>query len=273
MTNKITKTKNAIFTTATAVVMAGMIGTTVFFCGCNSNQNASETSAATQAVTQAPTEAETVAPTAAAPIEATPAATVAPVTAAPAQNNANGAVTLEEAVNIALKDAGFTAADVNFTKKATQTIPKKTIQHSIFICFVKIQFKIETKKHNPKDEKYATLAAVFCTSRSSISFPALSLRLFSKISSLVMDYLLFVKLYFNTSFVQVFTHSPHKIHSADLISPFCRSSVTFRLIGQTFSHFLQLIQFSFFDLILSCGRCKNLPTLYPKIIKGAIQQM
>lgn len=121
MTNKITKTKNAIFTTATAVVMAGMIGTTVFFCGCNSNQNASETSAATQAVTQAPTEAETVAPTAAAPIEATPAATVAPVTAAPAQNNANGAVTLEEAVNIALKDAGFTAADVNFTKKAQDT--------------------------------------------------------------------------------------------------------------------------------------------------------
>lgn len=121
MTNKITKTKNAIFTTATAVVMAGMNGTTVFFCGCNSNQNASETSAATQAVTQAPTEAETVAPTAAAPIEATPAATVAPVTAAPAQNNANGAVTLEEAVNIALKDAGFTAADVNFTKKAQDT--------------------------------------------------------------------------------------------------------------------------------------------------------
>ncbi len=121
MTNKKTKTKNAIFTTATAVVMAGMIGTTVFFCGCNSNQNASETSAATQAVTQAPTEAETVAPTAAAPIEATPAATVAPVTAAPAQNNANGAVTLEEAVNIALKDAGFTAADVNFTKKAQDT--------------------------------------------------------------------------------------------------------------------------------------------------------
>lgn len=121
MTNKITKTKNAIFTTATAVVMAGMIGTTLFFCGCNSNQNASETSAATQAVTQAPTEAETVAPTAAAPIEATPAATVAPVTAAPAQNNANGAVTLEEAVNIALKDAGFTAADVNFTKKAQDT--------------------------------------------------------------------------------------------------------------------------------------------------------
>lgn len=121
MTNKITKTKNAIFTTATAVVMAGMIGTTLFFCGCNSNQNASETSAATQAVTQAPTEAETVAPTAAAPIEATPAATVAPFTAAPAQNNANGAVTLEEAVNIALKDAGFTAADVNFTKKAQDT--------------------------------------------------------------------------------------------------------------------------------------------------------
>ena len=120
MTNKKTKTKNAIFTTATAVVMAGMIGTTVFFCGCNSNQNASETSAATQAVTQAPTEAATVAPTAA-PIEATPAATVAPVTAAPAQNNANGAVTLEEAVNIALKDAGFTAADVNFTKKAQDT--------------------------------------------------------------------------------------------------------------------------------------------------------
>ena len=121
MTNKTTKTKNAIFTTATAVIMAGMIGTTVFFCGCNSNQNASETPAATQAVTQAPTEAETVAPTAAAPIEATPAATVAPVTAAPAQNNANGAVTLEEAVNIALKDAGFTAADVNFTKKAQDT--------------------------------------------------------------------------------------------------------------------------------------------------------
>ena len=122
MTNKITKTKNAIFTTATAVIMAGMIGTTVFFCGCNSNQNASETSAAaTQAVTQAPTEAETVAPTAAAPIEATPAATVAPVTAAPAQNNSNGAVTLEEAVDIALKDAGFTAADVNFTKKAQDT--------------------------------------------------------------------------------------------------------------------------------------------------------
>ena len=121
MTNKITRTKNAIFTTATAVVMAGMIGTTVFFCGCNSNQNASETSAATQAVTQAPTEAETVAPTAAAPIEATPAATVAPGTAAPAQNNSNGAVTLEEAVDIALKDAGFTAADVNFTKKAQDT--------------------------------------------------------------------------------------------------------------------------------------------------------
>lgn len=121
MTNKITKTKNAIFTTATAVIMAGMIGMTMFFCGCNSNQNASETSAAaTQAVTQAPTEAATVAPTAA-PIEATPAATAAPLTTVPAQNNANGAVTLEEAVNIALKDAGFTAADVNFTKKAQDT--------------------------------------------------------------------------------------------------------------------------------------------------------
>lgn len=127
MTNKKTKTKNAIFTTATAVIMAGMVGTTLLFGGCASNQNNTETSAAaTQAVTQAPTEAETVAPTAAAPttaapIEATPAATVAPVTAAPAQNNANGAVTLEEAVNIALKDAGFTAADVNFTKKAQDT--------------------------------------------------------------------------------------------------------------------------------------------------------
>lgn len=121
MTNKITKTKNAIFTTATAVVMAGMIGTTLLFGGCASNQNASETSAAaTQAVTQAPTEAATVAPTAA-PIEATPAATAAPLTTVPAQNNANGAVTLEEAVNIALKDAGFTAADVNFTKKAQDT--------------------------------------------------------------------------------------------------------------------------------------------------------
>lgn len=126
MTNKKTKTKNAIFTTATAVIMAGMIGTTLLFGGCASNQNNTETSAAaTQAVTQAPTAAETVAPTAAAPttaapIEATPAATVAPVTA-PAQNNANGAVTLEEAVNIALKDAGFTAADVNFTKKAQDT--------------------------------------------------------------------------------------------------------------------------------------------------------
>ena len=122
MTNKKTKTKNAIFTTATAVVMAGMIGMTMFFCGCNSNQNASETSAAaTQAVTQAPTEAAPVVPTTAAPAAATPAATIAPVTAAPAQNNANGAVTLEEAVNIALKDAGFTAADVNFTKKAQDT--------------------------------------------------------------------------------------------------------------------------------------------------------
>ena len=121
MTNKKTKTKNAIFTTATAVIMAGMVGTTLLFGGCASNQNNTETTAAaTQAVTQAPTEAATVAPTAA-PIEATPAATAAPLTTAPAQNNANGAVTLEEAVNIALKDAGFTAADVNFTKKAQDT--------------------------------------------------------------------------------------------------------------------------------------------------------
>ena len=122
MTNKITKTKNAIFTTATAVIMAGMIGTTVLFGGCASNQNNTETTAAaTQAATQAPTEAAPVVPTTAAPAAATPAATIAPVTAAPAQNNANGAVTLEEAVNIALKDAGFTAADVNFTKKAQDT--------------------------------------------------------------------------------------------------------------------------------------------------------
>lgn len=122
MTNKITKTKNAIFTTATAVIMAGMVGTTLLFGGCASNQNNTETTAAaTQAATQAPTEAAPVVPTTAAPAAATPAATIAPVTAAPAQNNANGAVTLEEAVNIALKDAGFTAADVNFTKKAQDT--------------------------------------------------------------------------------------------------------------------------------------------------------
>ena len=122
MTNKTTKTKNAIFTTATAVIMAGMVGTTLLFGGCASNQNNTETTAAaTQAATQAPTEAAPVVPTTAAPAAATPAATIAPVTAAPAQNNANGAVTLEEAVNIALKDAGFTAADVNFTKKAQDT--------------------------------------------------------------------------------------------------------------------------------------------------------
>ena len=122
MTNKITKTKNAIFTTATAVIMAGMVGTTLLFGGCASNQNNTETTAAaTQAATQAPTEAAPVVSTTAAPAAATPAATIAPVTAAPAQNNANGAVTLEEAVNIALKDAGFTAADVNFTKKAQDT--------------------------------------------------------------------------------------------------------------------------------------------------------
>ena len=122
MTNKITKTKNAIFTTATAVIMAGMVGTTLLFGGCASNQNNTETTAAaTQAATQAPTEAAPVVPTTAAPAAATPAATIAPVTAAPAQNNANGAVTLEQAVNIALKDAGFTAADVNFTKKAQDT--------------------------------------------------------------------------------------------------------------------------------------------------------
>ena len=122
MTNKKTKTKNAIFTTATAVIMAGMVGTTLLFGGCASNQNNTETTAAaTQAATQAPTEAAPVVPTTAAPAAATPAATIAPVTAAPAQNNANGAVTLEEAVNIALKDAGFTAADVNFTKKAQDT--------------------------------------------------------------------------------------------------------------------------------------------------------
>ena len=122
MTNKITKTKNAIFTTATAVIMAGMVGTTLLFGGCASNQNNTETTAAaTQAATQAPTEAAPAVPTTAAPAAATPAATIAPVTAAPAQNNANGAVTLEEAVNIALKDAGFTAADVNFTKKTQDT--------------------------------------------------------------------------------------------------------------------------------------------------------
>ena len=122
MTNKKTKTKNAIFTTATAVIMAGMVGTTLLFGGCASNQNNIETTAAaTQAATQAPTEAAPVVPTTAAPAAATPAATIAPVTAAPAQNNANGAVTLEEAVNIALKDAGFTAADVIFTKKAQDT--------------------------------------------------------------------------------------------------------------------------------------------------------
>ena len=122
MTNKKTKTKNAIFTTATAVIMAGMVGTTLLFGGCASNQNNTETTAAaTQAATQAPTEAAPTVPTTAAPAAATPAATIAPVTAAPAQNNANGAVTLEEAVNIALKDAGFTAADVIFTKKAQDT--------------------------------------------------------------------------------------------------------------------------------------------------------
>ena len=122
MTNKKSKTKNAIFTTATAVIMAGMVGTTLLFGGCASNQNNTETTAAaTQAATQAPTEAAPTVPTTAAPAAATPAATIAPVTAAPAQNNANGAVTLEEAVNIALKDAGFTAADVIFTKKAQDT--------------------------------------------------------------------------------------------------------------------------------------------------------
>ena len=122
MTNKITKTKNNIFTTATAVIMAGMIGTALVLGGCASNQNNTETTAAaTQAATQAPTEAAPVVPTTAASAAATPAATIAPVTAAPAQNNANGSITLDEAADIALKDAGLTAADVNFTKKALGT--------------------------------------------------------------------------------------------------------------------------------------------------------
>ena len=122
MTNKITKTKNNIFTTATAVIMAGMIGTALVLGGCASNQNNTETTAAaTQAATQAPTEAAPVVPTTAASAAATPAATIAPVTAAPAQNNANGSITLDEAADIALKDAGLTASEVNFTKKSLGT--------------------------------------------------------------------------------------------------------------------------------------------------------
>ena len=127
MTMKKSTKQKTITAVVTSVLLTGVIASAAVLGGCASNQNNTETSAAaTQAVTQAPTEAETVAhtaaaPTTAAPIEATPAATAAPATAAPAQNNANGAVTLEEAVDIALKDAGFTAADVNSTKKAQDT--------------------------------------------------------------------------------------------------------------------------------------------------------
>ena len=117
MTNKITKTKNAIFTTATAVIMAGMIGTALVFGGCASNQN---NTPATSAAAQAATEAATAAPATAAPATAAPA-TAAPATAAPAQNNANGSITLDEAADIALKDAGLTASKVNFTKKTLGT--------------------------------------------------------------------------------------------------------------------------------------------------------
>ena len=112
MTNKISKTKNAVFTTATAVIMAGMIGTALVLGGCASNQN---NTPATSAAAQAATEAATAAPATAAP------ATAAPATAAPAQNNANGSITLDEAADIALKDAGLTASEVNFTKKTLGT--------------------------------------------------------------------------------------------------------------------------------------------------------
>ena len=112
MTNKITKTKNAIFTTATAVIMAGMIGTALVLGGCATNQN---NTPATSAAAQAATEAATAAPATAAP------ATAAPATAAPAQNNANGSITLDEAADIALKDAGLTASEVTFTKRTLGT--------------------------------------------------------------------------------------------------------------------------------------------------------
>lgn len=113
--NTTTKAKKTIITTVTALLMAGMIGTAVMFCGCAANQNtpAETTAAATQAATQA----QTVAPV----VTEAPPQTVAPTTAAPAQNNDNGEITLDKAVDIALKDAGFTAADVNFTKKVLDT--------------------------------------------------------------------------------------------------------------------------------------------------------
>lgn len=107
---KNTNAKKNLMTVAAAVLMAGIVVTAFALGGCSNQSGTSP----------APTTAETVTAATQAPATAAPA-TTAPATAAPAQDQGSASVTQEDAVNTALADAGFSAADVQFTKKELDT--------------------------------------------------------------------------------------------------------------------------------------------------------
>ena len=108
ITMKNTKAKKNILSVSAAVLMACILVVAVAFCGCSGQTNVPTQAAAVEtqaAVTQSPA---TDAPQAA-------------VTEAVKEKQDNTAVTLDDAVSIALKDAGFTADEVQFTKKELDT--------------------------------------------------------------------------------------------------------------------------------------------------------
>lgn len=97
-------------TVIVAVALMAVITLTAFgLCGCSQ-----QSAPATEAASAATTASATAAPAAQAP------ATQAPETAAPAQQN-NAGVTMDDAINTAVTDAGFSVSDVQITKQKLDT--------------------------------------------------------------------------------------------------------------------------------------------------------
>ena len=100
--------KNRVLLMAAAVMAICMAGA-VMLTGCGTQQQAAQPEETTQAVTEATTQAVT---------EATAATEEAQPTEAPEQSDTQAAqqeIGEEQALNIALEDAGFSASDVSFS--------------------------------------------------------------------------------------------------------------------------------------------------------------
>ena len=102
------KMRKSIKAITAAVLLTAVLITVVALAGCSSQSNIpTEYKNETTVATAAPA---TAAPT-----------TAAPETTAAAQQQENTGITIDDAVSIALKDAGFVASEVQITKKAQDT--------------------------------------------------------------------------------------------------------------------------------------------------------